>query len=58
MKMTFRQRNEFNADVHLISTYCFLSDEEQRVFSLHEHKYLFRSSEYNFKNVTGSNKVK
>jgi len=53
------KRNEFNADVHLISTYCFLSDEEQRVFSLHEHKYLFREvHEYNFKNVTGSNKVK
>jgi hypothetical protein len=53
------KRNEFNADVHLLSTYCFLSDEEQRVFSLNEHKYLFREvHEYNFKNITGSNKVK
>lgn len=53
------KRNEFNADVHLISTYCFLSDEEQRIFSLNDHKYLFREvHEYNFKNVTGSNKIK
>jgi hypothetical protein len=53
------KRNEFNADVHLMSTYCFLSDEEQRVFSLNDHKYLFREvHEHNFKNVTGSNKVK
>ncbi len=53
------KRNEFNADVHLISNYCFLSDEEQRVFSLNEHKYLIREvHEYNFKNITGSNKVK
>ena len=53
------KRNEFNADVHLISTYCFLSDEEQRVFSLNDHKYLFREvHKYNFKNITGSNKIK
>jgi hypothetical protein len=53
------KRNEFNADVHLISNYCFLSDEEQRIFSLNEHKYLFREvHEYNFKNITGSNKIK
>tara|TARA_B100001063_G_scaffold246432_1_gene285553 strand:- start:4607 stop:6289 length:1683 start_codon:yes stop_codon:yes gene_type:complete len=53
------KRNEFNADVHMVSTYCFLSDEEQRVFSLNEHKYLFKEiHQYNFKNITGSNKIK
>lgn len=53
------KRSEFNADVHLIANYCFLSDEEQRIFSLNEQKYLIKEvHEYNFKNVTGSKKIK
>jgi hypothetical protein len=53
------KRSEFNADVHIIANYCFLSDEEQRVFSLNEQKYLIKEvHEYNFKNVTGSRKIK
>jgi Major capsid protein N-terminus/Large eukaryotic DNA virus major capsid protein len=48
----------WNADIHLNCTYCFLSDQEQRVFALQEQKYLFKQvHQYNFLNVTGSNRV-
>ena len=51
-------RSVWNADIHLISSYAFLSDEESRVFASNEHKYLFKQVyEYNFKDVTGSKKV-
>ena len=53
------KRGEWNADVHMISNYCFLSDEESRVFSLNEQQYLIKEvHEYNFKNITGSQKIK
>jgi len=53
------KRGEWNADIHMISNYCFLSDEEARVFSLNEQQYLIKEvHEYNFKNITGSQKVK
>jgi len=49
----------WNADIHLNCTYCFLSDQEQRLFALQEQKYLFKQvHEYQFFNVTGSNRVK
>ena len=51
-------RNIWNADVHLISTYGFISDEESRLFASNEHRYLFKQTyEYKFENVTGSKKV-
>jgi hypothetical protein len=44
--------------VHLLSTYCFLSAEESRVFASQEQKYLLKSAyEWDFKNVTGSHRV-
>ena len=53
------KRGEWNADIHMISNYCFLSDEEARVFSLNEQQYLIKEvHEYNFKNITGSQKIK
>jgi hypothetical protein len=53
------KRTSWNADVHLLSTYCFLSNEESRVFAAREQKYLFKSIyEYNFFNVTGSQRIK
>lgn len=53
------KRGEWNADIHMISNYCFLSDEESRVFSLNEQQYLIKEvHEYNFKNITGSQKIK
>jgi hypothetical protein len=51
-------RTLWNADIHLNCTYCFLSNEEQRVFALNEQKYLIKQvHEKQFYNVTGPNKV-
>lgn len=50
--------SEWNADVHLISTYGFLSTEEAKTFAATEQKYLIKSAyEWNFNNVTGSQRV-
>ena len=52
------KRTDWNADVHLISTYCFLSAEESRVFASQEQKYLLKEAyEWDFKNITGSHRV-
>ena len=52
------KRTDWNADVHLMSTYCFLSAEESRVFASQEQKYLLKSAyEWDFKNITGSHRV-
>lgn len=49
----------WNADVHLIANYCFLTKEESSVFALNEQKYLIRDVKYNVHyNLAGSNKVK
>ena len=49
----------WNADIHLLATYIFLSDEEVRVFALNEQRYLIKDvRDYNFTNVVGSKKVK
>ena len=51
-------RSLWNADIHLNCTYCFLSNDEERVFALQEQKYLFKQvHEKIFYNVTGPNKV-
>lgn len=52
------KRTDWNADVHLLSTYCFLSAEESRVFASQEQKYLIKEAyEWEFKNITGSHRV-
>ena len=52
------KRTDWNADVHLLSTYCFLSAEESRVFASQEQKYLIKEAyEWDFKNITGSHRV-
>lgn len=52
------QRMVWNADINLNCTYCFLSNEESRIFALNEQKYLFKQVRENiFYNVTGSNKI-
>jgi len=49
----------WNADVHLISTYAFLSKEERELFASQEQLYLVKDVfEYQFQNVTGSKIVK
>ena len=52
------QRALWNADIHLNCTYCFLSNNEERLFALQEQKYLIKQvHERKFPNVTGPNKV-
>lgn len=49
----------WNSDIHLISTYCFLSEEERTQFALEDQVYLVRDVfEYNFENVIGTKKLK
>jgi len=51
-------RTIWNADIHLNCTYCFLSNEESRLFALQEQKYLFKQVRENiYYNVTGPNKI-
>ena len=52
------QTKVWNADVHLLSTYCFLSKEETQLFAAEDQIYLVKDIfQYNFENVTGSKKV-
>ena len=52
------KRMLWNTDIHLNCTYCFLSNDESKIFSANEQKYLIRQvHETNFYNVTGSNKI-
>ena len=51
-------RTNWNSDIHLISTYAFLSDDEIRNYALKEQKYLIKQSyttKYN--NIVGSNRI-
>ena len=51
-------QSEWNADIHLMSTYAFLSNQEAKDFAATEQKYLIKSAyEWNFQNVTGSQRV-
>lgn len=51
-------RTSWNADIHLECTYCFLSEDEERMFATQEQKYLIKQvHESLFCNVTGPNKV-
>jgi hypothetical protein len=50
--------NTWNADVHLISTYGFLSKDESRLFAMKEQMYLVKDVfRYDYQNITGSKKV-
>jgi hypothetical protein len=51
--------NIWNADIHLLSTYCFLSKAETELFAAKDQVYLVKDVfNYNFENVTGSSRVK
>ena len=53
------KRTNWNADIHLISTYCFLSDEEARVFATKEQKYLIKNTyDWIYNDLVGPNRVK
>ena len=50
--------NTWNADVHLISTYCFLSKEEAKHFASEDQIYLVKDvMRYNFENITGTTRL-
>ena len=52
------KRTNWAADIHLISTYGFLSEDEMQVFAAENQHYLIKEVyEYSFPNVTGSKKV-
>lgn len=49
----------WNADIHLVSTYCFLSNEESRKFAMEDQVYLVKDVyQYFFENVAGNSKVR
>jgi len=51
-------RSDWNADIHLMSTYCFLSADEAKQFASMPQQYLIKSVyEWNYENVTGSRRV-
>jgi len=58
---TFNSQNytsTWNADVHLVSTYCFLSKDETKRFASEDQVYLVKDVlRYNFESITGSKRV-
>ena len=49
----------WNADIHLLSTFCFLSPEEMKVFANETQAYLIKNIiQYDFHDVVGSRKLK
>lgn len=53
------QTTSWNADIHLVSTYCFLSEEESQLFAAKEQIYLIKEVfKYDFHSVSGSKRVK
>ena len=49
----------WNADVHLIATYCFLSTEESKLFAAEDQIYLVKDIyRYQFPSVTGVSRIK
>ena len=53
------KRIDWFTDIHLVSTYAFLSDDEVRVFAAKPQKYLIREvHEYDYHNVTGNQRTK
>jgi len=52
------KRTQWNADVHLVATYCFLSDDEVRFFAGQPQSYLVREVYTTlYENVVGTRKV-
>lgn len=49
----------WNADIHLISTYCFLSKQEAELFARKDQVYLVKDVfTHKFENITGTRKLK
>ena len=53
------QTQTWNADVHLMATYCFLSTEEQQNFAAQDQVYLVKDIfEYDYINIVGTARQK
>lgn len=53
------QINTWNADVHILANYCFLSEDEARLFAADSQTYLVKDVfEYRYDNLVGSKRVK
>ena len=51
-------RTSWNADINLNCSYCFLSNDESKLFAKNEQKYLIKTIyERPFYNITGQNRV-
>ena len=51
--------NIWNADIHILATYCFLTGDESRQFAAEDQVYLVKDVfEYTFQNITGTQKLK
>jgi hypothetical protein len=51
--------NGWNADIHILANYCFLSKEETRTFTSENQVYLIKDViEHKYENVTGAKKLK
>lgn len=52
------KRTNWNADIHIISTYAFLGEVEQKWFAEKQHKYLIKHVyTKRYENVVGSSKI-
>jgi hypothetical protein len=52
------KRTQWNADVHLVSTYCFLSDDEIRIFASQPQKYLIKEIYTTlYENIVGTQRI-
>ena len=51
--------NTWNADIHLLSTYCFLSKDETQKFASEDQVYLVKDVfEHKYQNISGTKRVK
>ena len=49
----------WDTDIHIIGTYCFLSEDESTYFASQEHKYLIKDvKEDVYHNINGNQKIK
>lgn len=52
------RKNNWNADIHLMSCYVFLSNDERRTFAAQRQSYLVKQTyQHDFLNSTGSKRV-
>ena len=52
------KRSDWSPDIHIISTYAFLDEDEVDIFARNEQTFLIKSAyEQSFHNIVGSNKL-